>query len=55
MAEAVSAADLTVEIWRGGDDGGFRTYRVPRRANQTVLDRRRDLDNSLRALASIRG
>ena len=31
-------AKLTVEIWRGGADGRFRTYRVPRSANQTVLD-----------------
>ena len=31
-------AELTVEIWRGGADGRFRAYRVPRRNNQTVLD-----------------
>ncbi len=30
--------ELNVDIWRGGDDGRFETYRVPRRANQTVLD-----------------
>ncbi|MBL8836360.1 MAG: succinate dehydrogenase/fumarate reductase iron-sulfur subunit [Alphaproteobacteria bacterium] len=29
---------LAVEIWRGGTDGGFARYEVPRRANQTVLD-----------------
>ena len=39
MARAESAAaELTVEIWRGGADGGFRAYRVPQRQNQTVLD-----------------
>ncbi len=30
--------ELTVRIWRGRDDGCFQTYRVPARANQTVLD-----------------
>ena len=29
---------LTVEIWRGRDDGALRSYQVPRRASQTVLD-----------------
>ena len=29
---------LTVEIWRGRDQGSLVTYRVPQRANQTVLD-----------------
>ncbi len=31
---------LDVAIWRGGpdDDGAYRSYRVPARANQTVLD-----------------
>ncbi len=29
---------IVVDIWRGGEDGGFQTYRVPRRENQTVLD-----------------
>ena len=29
---------LSVEIWRGGEDGAFQTFDVPRRANQTVLD-----------------
>lgn len=29
---------LNVEIWRGRDDGALQTYRVPRRASQTVLD-----------------
>ena len=29
---------LKVEIWRGRDDGALRTYHVPRRESQTVLD-----------------
>jgi fumarate reductase iron-sulfur subunit len=29
---------LAVSVWRGGADGRFRTYEVPRRAAQTVLD-----------------
>lgn len=29
---------LTVRIWRGADQGRLVTYRVPARANQTVLD-----------------
>ena len=29
---------LAVEIWRGGAEGSFQRYDVPRRANQTVLD-----------------
>ncbi|PWG65422.1 succinate dehydrogenase/fumarate reductase iron-sulfur subunit [Sediminicurvatus halobius] len=29
---------LQVAVWRGGDDGAFQTFQVPRRANQTVLD-----------------
>jgi fumarate reductase iron-sulfur subunit len=32
------ADELTVKIWRGREDGEFRTYRVPRRESQTVLD-----------------
>ena len=39
MTGAEAGADeLVVDIWRGGKDGRFQTYRVPRRANQTVLD-----------------
>jgi fumarate reductase iron-sulfur subunit len=30
--------ELEVSIWRGGARGGFRSYRVPQRADQTVLD-----------------
>src|SRR5690606_28334480 len=29
---------LRVKVWRGGADGGFSTYEVPRQASQTVLD-----------------
>ena len=32
------ADSLAVEIWRGGAEGAFQRYDVPRRANQTVLD-----------------
>ncbi len=33
-----SGPELEVSIWRGGAEGGFATYRVPRREDQTVLD-----------------
>ena len=29
---------LAVRIWRGGENGTFETYAVPRQENQTVLD-----------------
>src|SRR3546814_20805970 len=29
---------LQVSVWRGGADGGFQVFEVPRRDNQTVLD-----------------
>ena len=29
---------IEVKVWRGGQDGGYQTFAVPRRANQTVLD-----------------
>ena len=29
---------LNVKVWRGTQDGGFVEYKVPRAANQTVLD-----------------
>ncbi|MEP7069282.1 MAG: succinate dehydrogenase/fumarate reductase iron-sulfur subunit [Usitatibacter sp.] len=29
---------LEVSVWRGGADGRFETFEVPRRASQTVLD-----------------
>lgn len=31
-------SDLEVRVWRGGADGRFETFRVERRASQTVLD-----------------
>jgi fumarate reductase iron-sulfur subunit len=34
----LEASELTVRIWRGAEQGAFETYRVPARANQTVLD-----------------
>ncbi len=37
MSEA-TMRELEVAVWRGGDSGGFVTYRVPERADQTVLD-----------------
>ncbi len=32
------AATLTVRVWRGGADGQFASYDVPKRESQTVLD-----------------
>jgi len=32
------SASLRVKVWRGGAQGAFREYEVPRRASQTVLD-----------------
>jgi fumarate reductase iron-sulfur subunit len=29
---------LSVDVWRGGADGHFQTFQVPRRGNQTILD-----------------
>jgi fumarate reductase iron-sulfur subunit len=29
---------MNVRVWRGGADGGFEAYDVPRQASQTVLD-----------------
>lgn len=34
----MTPGDLTVRVWRGAEKGAFATYRVPARANQTVLD-----------------
>jgi hypothetical protein len=31
-------AELSVSLWRGGAEGRYETYRVPRRDSQTVLD-----------------
>jgi fumarate reductase iron-sulfur subunit len=30
--------DLSVSLWRGGEQGQYQGYRVPRRESQTVLD-----------------
>ncbi len=39
LAELTESPEtLKVEIWRGGAAGSFEAYRVPRHANQTVLD-----------------
>ncbi len=42
---------LQVSLWRGGETGAYRSYAVPQRANQTVLDLvtyvQRHLDPSL--------
>ena len=32
------AAQLSVSLWRGGADGRYESYSVPRRESQTVLD-----------------
>jgi fumarate reductase iron-sulfur subunit len=51
MPEPERGATLEVSIWRGGAEGAMRTYRVPARENQTVLDIvtyiQRELDPSL--------
>jgi fumarate reductase iron-sulfur subunit len=31
-------SELAVSLWRGGEDGRYQTYTVPRRESQTVLD-----------------
>lgn len=36
MSQAVQ--NMTISLWRGGKSGAFKTYAVPARANQTVLD-----------------
>jgi succinate dehydrogenase iron-sulfur subunit len=35
---ASTRSELSVSLWRGGEDGRYQTYRVPLRENQTVLD-----------------
>ena len=37
MSEAEEKS-LSVSVWRGDETGGFETFEVPRRTNQTVLD-----------------
>jgi fumarate reductase iron-sulfur subunit len=48
---ASAKPDLAVTLWRGAQDGEYRTYAVPQRENQTVLDVvtwiQRNLDSSL--------
>jgi fumarate reductase iron-sulfur subunit len=34
----VEVSDLRVSVWRGGADGRYQEFAVPRRARQTVLD-----------------
>jgi fumarate reductase iron-sulfur subunit len=36
--EEHSAEMLTVEVWRGREDGYFQTYQVPHQEKQTILD-----------------
>jgi fumarate reductase iron-sulfur subunit len=38
MPSSPASSTFPVRIWRGGADGGFERYDVPRRASQTVLD-----------------
>src|SRR3954463_5665685 len=33
-----NAQPLRVEVWRGGADGAFQPFAVPKRPNQTILD-----------------
>lgn len=33
-----SPSTLSVEVWRGAQEGAFQTFRVPRREHQTILD-----------------
>ena len=30
--------NITVDIWRGSDEGEYQSFEVPQRDNQTVLD-----------------
>jgi fumarate reductase iron-sulfur subunit len=30
--------ELSVKVWRGGEEGSFQSFQVPRQDNQTVLD-----------------
>jgi fumarate reductase iron-sulfur subunit len=49
--EDMAGSNLSVAIWRGGAEGEYRAYEVPRRDSQTVLDVvtyvQRSLDASL--------
>ncbi len=59
MESHAAAGALAVDIWRGGGDGGFETFRVPRNARQTVLDLvtyvQRHLDATLSYRCACRG
>jgi len=33
-----ASSELSVSLWRGGEEGRYQTYAVPRRDSQTVLD-----------------
>ena len=35
---SASSTELQVRVWRGGEDGAFQSFEVPRHASQTVLD-----------------
>ncbi len=35
---ADGSESLSVEVWRGGAEGAFQSFTVPRRAHQTILD-----------------
>ena len=34
----LQTSELSVSLWRGGKDGRYQTFSVPRRESQTVLD-----------------
>jgi len=38
MPDGAPGASLRVAVWRGGVDGKYQSFEVPRRASQTVLD-----------------
>jgi fumarate reductase iron-sulfur subunit len=38
MSSAATKAQIEVRIWRGGDEGHYQTFQVPRNDSQTVLD-----------------
>src|SRR5690554_2463519 len=35
---SASSSPLRVEVWRGGEQGGYQRFDVPRQSSQTVLD-----------------
>jgi fumarate reductase iron-sulfur subunit len=38
MSSKLASTDLDVDVWRGGAQGAYRRYSVPRQDSQTVLD-----------------